>query len=209
MSSTGNTWHSALLQWSQTAYGLIHAVDLAERLDFGNTEMIGNSIHEAFNWLPRSDQFQSNVDHHQSSPNDFQMNSVDAIACLEGLKRNLLGLLIVDLATIADGILADILESRSLHCCDYPYLREKTKAVRCDPTQRWSQKGVLELNVIRNCFVHNQGKWSEKGLRDIADIVGSLTAKEGDMITTNFEDVFRYKRAVRTLINQADSNGFD
>ena len=78
----------------------------------------------------------------------------------------------------------------------------------CIRDREWARRGVLELNVIRNCFVHNDGRWSTRGLKDIGSFVTNLTAKDGDLVEVNYEDVFRYKRAVRTLLNQAEAKGF-
>lgn len=120
----------------------------------------------------------------------------------------MLSLLLVDLAALTDELLSSIMAAKGGDPTKYPFLSNKTKAVRCAREQEWAQRGVLELNVIRNCFVHNEGKWNSRGLNDIGVVVAHVTAKLGDPVTVNYEDVFRYKRAVRTLLNQAEANGF-
>lgn len=202
-------WQRALNRWSQTAYGLVHSVTISSRLDLGNINRIGDSISESFGWFPRQDQFESNVEHRPSKENDFRLNDGDIKAVVSNLKTNLLSFLLIDLATLTDELLSSIMTVKGAKPEKYRYLRDKTKAVRCAPEQKWAQQGVLELNVLRNCFVHNDGKWSSRGLKDIGAVVENLTAKEGDPITVNYEDVFRYKRAVRTLLNQAEANGFE
>lgn len=124
------------------------------------------------------------------------------------LKANLLSLLLVDLAALTDELLTSIMTTKGKKPENFPFLSNKAKAVTCAAEQEWARRGVLELNIIRNCFVHNDGKWSSRGLKDIGAVVTNLAAKDGDPVTVNYEDVFRYKRAVRTLLNQADANGF-
>ena len=201
-------WRQALTRWSQTAYGLVHSVTMSSRLDLGNINRIGNSITESFGWFPRKDQFDSSVEHRPYKEDDFRLEDGDVKNVVLNLKANLLSLLLVDLAALTDELLTSIMTTKGKKPENFPFLSNKAKAVQCAVEQEWSRRGVLELNVIRNCFVHNDGKWSSRGLKDIGAVVTNLTAKEGDPVTINYEDVFRYKRAVRTLLNQAEANGF-
>lgn len=201
-------WKKALARWSQTAYGLVHSVTISSRIDLGNINRIGSSITDAFGWFPRKDQFDSNVEHRPYKEDDFRLDDGDVAEVVLNLKANLLSLLLVDLAALTDELLSSIMQAKGKDPEKYPYLISKTKNVACAPEQEWARLGVLELNVIRNCFVHNDGKWSGRGLQDIAPFVTNLIAKDGDPVEVNFEDVFRYKRAVRTLLNQAETKGF-
>ncbi|WP_455233676.1 hypothetical protein [Geopseudomonas aromaticivorans] len=201
-------WQHALAKWSQTAYGLVHSVTISSRLDLGNINRIGSSITDSFGWLPRNDQFESNVEHRPYKEEDFRLDNDDVNKVVSNLKANLLSLLLVDLAALTDELLSSIMVAKGKNPEVLPYLSQKTKAVACAPRQEWARRGVMELNVIRNCFVHNDGKWSTRGLKDIAPFVLNLIAKDGDPVEVNYEDVFRYKRAVRTLLNQAEANGF-
>ncbi len=201
-------WRQALTRWSQTAYGLVHSVTMSSRLDLGNINRIGASVTESFGWFPRKDQFDSNVEHRPYKEDDFRLEDGDVKDVVSNLKANLLSLLLVDLAALTDELLSSILTAKGKKPANFPFLSNKAKSVICAPEQEWARRGVLELNVIRNCFVHNDGKWSNRGLKDIGGIVTNLTAKDSDPVTVNYEDVFRYKRAVRTLLNQAEANGF-
>lgn len=201
-------WRQALTRWSQTAYGLVHSVTMSSRLDLGNINRIGDSITDSFGWFPRKDQFDSSVEHRPYKEDDFRLEDGDVKNVVLNLKANLLSLLIVDLAALTDELLTSIMATKGNKPENFPFLSSKAKAVRCAAEQEWSRRGVLELNVIRNCFVHNEGKWSSRGLKDIGAVVTNLTAKDGDPVSINYEDVFRYKRAVRTLLNQAEANGF-
>lgn len=201
-------WRQALARWSQTAYGLVHSVTMSSRLDLGNINRIGNSVIESFSWFPRRDQFESSVEHRPYKEDDFRLENGDVNNVVSNLKANLLSLLLVDLAALADELLSSIMTTKGKNPENYPFLSNKVKSVACAAEQEWARRGVLELNVIRNCFVHNDGKWGNRGLKDIGAIVPNLTAKDSDPVTVNYEDVFRYKRAVRTLLNQAEANGF-
>lgn len=201
-------WQDSLKDWSQTAYGLIHSVATIERIDLGNINRIGDSIVNAFDWLSRRDEFASSVAQHRFDEHDFRLDDGDVDEIVRNLKRNLLSLLFVDLAALADGLLASMMDTRGLNPADHPYLANKVNAVDCASAQEWARSGMLELNVVRNCFVHSRGTWNARSLDDLARVVPSLTAKVGDPVMVNYEDRFRYKRAVRTLLNQADTHGF-
>ncbi|WP_407279218.1 hypothetical protein U5817_24860 [Aromatoleum evansii] len=174
----------------------------------GNINRIGSSITESFGWFPRKDQFDSSVQHRPYKEDDFRLDDGDVQGVVSNLKSNLLSLLLVDLAALTDELLSSIMVAKGKNPEALPYLSNKTKAVACAPEHEWARRGVLELNVIRNCFVHNDGKWGARGLKDIAPLVTNLTAKAGDSVEVNYEDLFRYKRAVRTLLNQVEANGF-
>jgi hypothetical protein len=202
-------WKQALVRWSQTAYGLIHSINIGSKIDLGNINRIGKSITESFNWLPREDQFSSKVGHRPYKEDDFRLDDEDVHDIITYLKENLLFLLLVNLATLTDELLSSIMVKYGVNVEKYPYLRKKAEAVVCGPKQEWARFGVLELNIIRNCLVHNEGKWSDRALKDITSIVeGKPIATVGNPVTINYEDVFRYKRAVRTLLNQAEKYGF-
>ncbi len=201
-------WQHALARWSQTAYGLVHSVTMSSRLDLGNIHRIGSSITESFGWFARKDQFDSNVEHRAYKEDDFRLDDGDVEKVVSNLKANLLSLLLVGLAALTDELLASIMVAKGERPDRLPYLSNKAKAVRCDSALEWARRGVLELNVIRNCMVHNEGRWSSRALEDIKPIVTNLTARDGDRVEVNYEDVFRYKRAVRALLNQAEANGF-
>lgn len=181
-------WQQALARWSQTAYGLVHSVTISSRLDLGNINRIGASIVDSFSWLPRKDQFDSSVEHRPYKEDHFRLEDGDVKNVVSNLKANLLSLLLVDLAALTDELLSSIMAAKGMKIEDRPFLSNKARAVTCAPEQEWARRGVLELNVVRNCLVHNDGKWSSRGLKDIEAIVQSLTAKEGDPVTINYED---------------------
>ncbi len=201
-------WQDALARWSQTVYGLVHSVFISNSLGLGNINRIGESITDSFSWLPRMDQFDSNVKHRDSSREDFRLYDHEVNNVILNIRGNLLFFLFVSLAALTDELLSSIMVAKGKRPEEFQYLIDKVKVVRCDNEREWSRKGVIELNIIRNCFIHNDGNWSDRGLNDIRPIVTNLIAKNGDSVDVNYEDLFRYKRAVRTLLNQADTNGF-
>ena len=68
----------------------------------------------------------------------------------DNLKKDLLQLLLVDLASLADELLAEILMAAKKDPGDYRFLIDKALAVACKSKEKWSQQGVLELTLIRN-----------------------------------------------------------
>ena len=66
------------------------------------------------------------------------------------------------------------------------------------------KKAVQQLRCIRNSLVHNNGKWSQRSVNDIKNYVSAdIKIIDGDEISLCFEDIFRFKRAVRTFVNNA------
>lgn len=202
-------WINTLRQWTQTMYGLIHSVKLSSDINMGNINRINESINESLQWCTDAKQFSSNVEERNLNDQRIRMDDNDVEGISENLKKRLLELLIVDLASLTDELLCEILSIHGKLPEDYRYLRDKVKLVSCSNDTKWAQKGVLELNALRNCIVHNEARWNDGAFNEINDLCNSgVLAQIGDPVALSYEDIFRYKRAVRTLLNQASQNGF-
>jgi hypothetical protein len=203
-------WTDTLREWTQTMYGLIHSVKLSSAVDMGNINRVDQSISESLSWFSGSQQFNSNIEQRNFKSDRVNLNDGDIEQVTAKLKINLLKVLLIDLAALCDALLAEILAKHKNEeeiSSVYPYLRNKVEAVACTDEAKWAQKGVLELNILRNCIIHNDTKWNDKGLMELRNICSNITASPGDSVTLTYEDLLRYKRAVRTLLNQADTHG--
>lgn len=189
-------------------YGLIHAVKLSSAMGLGNIHRLDESIDASLQWVVGPKQFSSHVEDRMLDGRRIRMDDGDVDEISDSLKKNLLQFLLIDLASLADELLAEILTMANKCREDYRYLRNKVNAVVCKSREEWAQKGVLELNILRNCIVHSNARWNDEALAEIRSICGSVSATSGDPLTLNYGDIFRYKRAVRTLLNQAEQNGF-
>ena len=191
-------------------YGLIHSVKLSSAIDMGNINRVDQSISESLSWFTGSQQFNSNIEQRNFKSGRVNLDDGDIEQVAAKLKINLLKVLLIDLAALCDALLSEILAKHKRDeeiSSVYPYLRNKVEAVACTDETKWAQKGVLELNILRNCIIHNDARWNDKSLTELGKLCENITASTGDDVTLTYEDLLRYKRAVRTLLNQADTQG--
>ncbi len=66
----------------------------------------------------------------------------------------------------------------------------------------WAYHGCLELIAIRNCMVHNESKWNERSINIVKPFI-PIPPKDGEKISIGIPMVFRYRKAVRTLVNES------
>jgi len=83
------------------------------------------------------------------------------------------------------------------------YLTNKAEWVKSkiDGKYVWAANGMLELCALRNAVVHNGGKINES-VNEILEKAGVRDAKIGHMVSFSFGDLFRYRRALRTVIGE-------
>ena len=60
------------------------------------------------------------------------------------------------------------------------------------------------MRCIRNVLIHSNGKWNQKTLQEMQMYVSDpITITAGTKVSLRFEDLFLYRRAVRTFVNKA------
>ena len=197
--------------WSQAMYGIVHALRLMRAVDLGNIKKVGYSMQESLNWVQSDLGFQSSIPDRDLNIGSFDLDGETETAIFGKLAASVAGTLVVSLTSLLDECLAEVLSARG-HNPDgvtggkLAQLRAHLPAEVVRENE-WAMIGARELVTLRNVLVHCGGIWNDRTVKDLPqsdDESGpSPRPAVGDVLSVGFGDVLRYKRAVRTLLNEA------
>jgi len=112
-------------------------------------------------------------------------------------------MLVMDLTVILDEMASESLGFLGHDSKNYRFPQSKieklSKFIRNN--YQWSANGCLELIAVRNALTHNNGKWNSESIKIIAKFV-SPAPDEGDLLIVGFPMLFRYRKAIRTFLNE-------
>lgn len=151
----------------------------------------------------------------RSIVNNVAMKADEVRALLPSIPEFMIDLLIVDLEAFLHLFLSDIAGmDRSNDSESFETLlarvwpRAARLAASADPgrtgSDHWSYQDVILLSVVRNAIVHNGGELDLDRARNRLRGAGWDDAQLGDLTVLQrrrINDLFRFKRAVRTLAN--------
>jgi hypothetical protein len=187
--------------WTNTLYALIQALSISKRIQFGNLPLIGESVRDAGSWIFPDCTYNSVLLAHPFGDRSITFRR-DPNAHFSEIARQIVVMLLQDLVVIFDDMMTDILMGKSIRPGKYP----QTKVRQLEPfvasNQRWAVEGCLEMIAVRNVLVHYGGKWNVESLKIITPFV-SPPPNSGDALSVGFSMLFRYRKAVRTFLNQA------
>ena len=110
-------------------------------------------------------------------------------------------MLIQDLVVILDGMMDDALLAKGERAGVFPQSKIEKLSKRLQPQHDWARQGCLELVAVRNVLTHAGGRWNDKSIA-IVDSFVSPTPKVGDRLTIGFTMLFRFRKAMRTFLNE-------
>jgi len=117
------------------------------------------------------------------------------------LSENIVKILFVNLAVLADECLAKLIAEAGVSPPNYLTSKAEWVKSKIDEKYAWAANGVLELCALRNAVVHNEGKINESA-NEILIKAGVHDAKLTHNVCLSFGDLFRYRRALRTVIGE-------
>lgn len=186
--------------WTTTLYALIHSLRLARAIEFGNLPGLKKSILEAAAWIPQPASYNSVL---LSQP--FGKSAVtfrrDPNAHFEAIVGQVICMLVQDLVVILDQMMDDVLKARGENAGDYPASKVQKLATHLDLQYKWAEEGCFELIAVRNVLTHADGRWNSKSIQLVSSFVAPPPAV-GDKLTIGFPMLFRYRKAVRTFLNE-------
>jgi hypothetical protein len=197
-----------LRTWSQAMYGTLHALRLMRAVDLGNIKKVGASVGASLDWIASDLGISSAVPEWPFNPSVIKLDGEEEAEVFDHVVRAISLSMAASLTALFDECLEDVLEAKGYTPRDYPggklvQLRGRLPAdVAAD--KAWALDGVAELIAIRNAIVHGAGCWSERTLGDLP-ATSRGTAKVGDRLAVSFGDILRYKRAVRTVLNESEN----
>lgn len=191
-----------MLRWSQTVYGIAHSLQIVESINMGNLDTLMTSLRNAAARKPSDLGFESSIDARDFGENAVKLDGRDHAQVFDILSDNVTELLFVNLAVLADECLAQCMANAGANVPNYLTAKVEWIKPRLDQEHRWAANGLLELCAIRNAIVHNEGRLGRKSVELLlsADVTN---IKEDHRIQLSFGDLFRYRRALRTVVGEA------
>ncbi len=192
---------NSMLQWSHTVYGVAHSLHLANSIKLGNLTTLIESLSAAEQWNQSDLGFTSTLPTKEFKEGSINLNGKDHedVFCI--LSENIIKILFVNLAVLADECLDQLIAEAGVIPPNYLTSKAEWVKSKIDDKYAWAANGMLELCAIRNAVVHNGGTIN-KSVIDILEKAGVGDAKLDHDVLLSFGDLFRYKRALRTVIGE-------
>ena len=83
----------------------------------------------------------------------------------------------------------------------YPQSKIQKLMKTLAPEFHWAAHGCLELVAARNVLTHSKGVWNKKSIGIVESFVQPIP-KVGERLSIGITMLFRYRKAMRTLLNQ-------
>ncbi|MDH4418946.1 MAG: hypothetical protein QE485_17180 [Acidovorax sp.] len=189
-------------RWSQTVYGVAHSLYIANSLKLGNLTTLLESLEAAESWNQSSLGFQSCLPSKEFREGSINLDGRDHEEIFKLLSENIVQVLFINLAVLADECLGSLMQEAGVQ--EPPnYLTSKAEWIkaRIDPKYEWAANGLLELCALRNALVHAGGRLNPAVVA-ILGKAGVQDAKPGHVVKLSFGDLFRYRRALRTVFGE-------
>jgi hypothetical protein len=188
-----------ILKWTKTTYVLIHSISITKAIKLGNKKYLESSIRDSFSWRNSNIGIQSNVPIQSFRNGSVSFTEEDENILIDGMIENVADFLFINLVTILDEEVKQAAANKGFTV--KPYLSQNIKHFSINVKYKWALDGVLEAYEIRNCLIHNSGKWSQLSINKLNKIVSPLPTLNSKIVI-GYQDLFRYKRAVRTIIGE-------
>ncbi len=195
-------WHEALKKWSQTSYGIIHTLALAENLQMGNLGTLEDNIKKSFSWISSDLGFDSIVDDRNYNEGSIKLDGRHAQQVVQWLQKSVAEMLLTHLVALCDELLMEILDAKGVSVENANFFYDKLGLVTVRRDQEWAKNAMFEMNAIRNCIIHSASKWNERSASQLERKLG-IKPVVGSPITVSFKDIFNYKKAVRVFLGEA------
>ncbi|KRG58711.1 hypothetical protein ABB25_06015 [Stenotrophomonas koreensis] len=192
---------NSMLQWSQTVYGVAHSLHLANSIKLGNLTTLIESLSAAERWNQSDLGFTSSLPTKDFRDGSINLDGKDHGEVFGILSENIVKILFVNLAVLADECLNQLITEAGATPPNYLTSKVEWVKSKIDAKYEWAANGMLELCALRNAVVHNGGKIN-KSVVDILQKAGVGDAKLGHEVSLSFSDLFRYRRALRTVIGE-------
>ena len=187
--------------WTNTLYTLIHSLQLAKSTNFGDLETLHEHIINAEEWTPKECSYNSVLLDEPFGRMRIRFRR-DPNKYFPLISEQLVKMLIQDLTVIFDDMMAESLRERQINVPIFPQSKIERLSTFLDRGQyTWALHGCLELVAIRNILTHSSSRWNEKTLLIVKNFVTPLP-KVGDKLVIGIPMLFRYRKAMRTFLNE-------
>lgn len=205
-------WEKDWLKWTHVTYGLLQSVRLAERVDLGNLARLQSSIDGAAKWCESRLGFRSVAVRRKMSPGSIHLRPEDSDRLLEVLRPSVVQMILLTTVSLTEAILCDLLAAvdgglerpTSLRQA-LDTLNKKLEGNGRHSDNGWAVQAMHEARILRNCIAHGSGVWSNEAVKQFDEQFGNAELKPacGEAFTISVDDVFAYRRAAKTVLNEA------
>jgi hypothetical protein len=192
-----------MLQWSQTVYGVAHSLNIAKAVKLGNLDTLLESLTEADAWNDSDLGFTSNLPQKDFRDGAIKLDGRDHEEVFVNLSENIVRILFVNLAVLADECLDYLIWHAGVSPPNYLTGKAEWVKSKMDAKFLWAANGLLEICALRNAIVHANGVLNSPAI-EILEKAGISDARAGHLVSLSFGDLFRYRRALRTVLGEME-----
>lgn len=186
--------------WTSTLYTLIHSLHLSKEQGFGDLNSLDIRAREANNWVAPNCSYNSVLLAHPEGNKVLSFRR-DPSKHFKDTSRQVIQMLVQDLVVILDEMMNEALLERNEKAGTFPQSKIEKLKKGLDPKYHWAANGCFELVAARNVLTHNGGVWNEKSIEIVKAFVNPLP-QAGESLVVGFSMLFRYRKAMRTFLNQ-------
>jgi hypothetical protein len=187
--------------WSQTVYGIAHALNIANSVNLGNLTTLLDSLTTAEAWNKSNLGFTSSLPVRRFKKGSINLDGKDHKEVFRILSENIVRALFVNLSVLIDECLSHLINRLGITPPNALTSKVEWAKSRTETKYEWAANGLLELCAIRNAIVHNGGKLNESAI-SILERAGVRDAQLNHEVSLSFGDLFRYRRAFRTIVGE-------
>lgn len=186
--------------WTNTLYTLIHSLHMAKEVSFGQLTTLDRRVRDSANWVTPDCSYGSALLDHPGGKATLSFRR-DPNRHFNDVSRQVIKMLIQDLVVIMDEMMDEALVHRNEKAGGYPQSKIEKLMKALDPKFVWAAHGCLELVAVRNVLTHSQGRWNAKTIALVESFV-TPAPKVGEQLCVGFTMLFRYRKAMRTMLNE-------
>lgn len=205
-------WEEDWLRWTHVTYGLIQSVSLADKLDGGNLETIQRAVADATSWSTSSIGFTSELARRgEPQQGSIKVDGATGVAVVDTTKSSVASLLLVGTLSVTETLLSEIMIQKRIvkkappnFSAALESLRERLAKTSDLVKYEWAINCAHEARILRNVIVHAEGTWAQRALEDFRRFFpAKIGPAAGTKASINVDDLFAYRRAMRTVLNAA------
>ena len=186
--------------WTSTLYTLIHSLHLAREQQFGDLASLDQRARDANSWVTPECSYNSILLAHPEG-NKLLTFRRDPSKHFKDTSRQVIKMLVQDLVVILDEMMDEALLARGERAGIFPQSKIQKLKKGLDQRYHWAANGCFELVAVRNVLTHSKGNWNEKTIEIVRPFIDP-PPQAGDKLVVGFSMLFRYRKAMRTLLNQ-------
>jgi hypothetical protein len=190
------------ISWTRSLYALIQALVIAKKLDFGRLDELPDAVKEAGTWVEPDCSYNSVLLANKRKPRGLSFRR-DPADHFDDVAKQLVSMLIQDLVTILDDQMIQLLDRANLKSGGYPRTKVLTLSAYVPTKHAWAAQGCLELIACRNVLTHGGSRWNQLTVDHIKSFIAPPPAV-GDSLSVGFSMLFRFRKAIRTFVNEAE-----